>query len=282
MQEQTPSRTAMRVAMRRAAHQLFDVPPVLNDPTAVQIVGAEALKRIEASRATRHSRYARAIRAFMAVRSRFAEDALAEAVAQGVAQYVLLGAGLDTFAYRSPYPHVRVFEVDHPATQAWKRKKLDAAGMDVPPTLTFVPVDFERDSLADALTAGGFRHDAPAFFTWLGVTMYLTVPAIDATLRFIAASPPGSGVALDYFASVPWYDWRTRLGVWRLSRRVAAAGEPFTNALDPRRFHDRLTALGFHTIVDLGRAEMNAKYFAGRHDGLQVHGRAGRLLSARA
>jgi methyltransferase (TIGR00027 family) len=278
MREQTPSRTAMRVAMRRAAHQLFDRPPVLDDPLAVRVIGPEALRRAKES--NQNSSFARTARAFMAVRSRFAEDALAQAVERGTRQYVVLGAGLDTFAYRSPFPSLRVFEVDHPATQAWKRRKLSAAAIDPPPTLTFVPVDFEHEALADRLESAGFRRADPAFFTWLGVTMYLTGPAIDATLQFIASTAPGGGVALDYLAPIPWHDLRTRLGVWWLKRRVAAAGEPFRTSLQPRRLHERLTALGFHSIVDLGSGEINARYFAGRSDGLQVRGSAGRLLSA--
>ena len=278
MQEKTPSRTAMRVAMRRAAHQLFDCPPVLDDPLAVRIIGPEALRRAEGS--DQDSGYARTARAFMAVRSRFAEDALGRAVERGTGQYVVLGAGLDTFAYRSPFPALRDFEVDHPATQAWKRRKLSAASIEPPSTLTLVPVDFEHEVLADRLEAAGFRRDAPAFFTWLGVTMYLTESAIDATLRFIASTPPGGGVALDYLAPVPWHDLRTHLGVWWLKRRVAAAGEPFKTSLHPRRFHERLAALGFHSIVDLGSDEINRTYFAGRSDGLRVRGSAGRLLSA--
>lgn len=281
MQDQTPSRTAMRVAMRRAAHQLFDRPPVLDDPLAVRIIGEEALRRVEASASTARSRYARLARAFMAVRSRFAEDALAHAVGRGVSQYILLGAGLDTFAYRSPFPTLRVFEVDHPATQRWKRRKLAAARIDPPATLTFVPVDFERETLAGRLDAAGFRPDAPAFFGWLGVTMYLTDAAIESTLKVIASTPARGGLALDYLAPVPWHHVRTRLGMWRLKRRVAAAGEPFTRPLEPRRFHQRLSTLGFRSIVDLGSGEINAAYFAGRPDGLRVSGSAGRLLSAR-
>ena len=281
MQEQTPSRTAMRVAMRRAAHQLFDPAPVLDDPLACRIIGKEALRRVEQSTGDRNSRYARTARAFMAVRSRFAEDALGEAVARGVEQYVVLGAGLDTFAYRSPYPHLRVFEVDHPATQRWKRKKLAAAAIEVPATLRFVPVDFERDALSGALDAGGFRGSEPVFFAWLGVTMYLTEPSIDATLTFIASTAAGGGVALDYLGPVPWHDVRSRIGVWWLMRRVAAAGEPFKTTLRPVQFRERLRLMGFNSIVDLGRTEMNDRYFAGRHDGLRVYGSGGRLLSAR-
>src|SRR4051812_31165306 len=133
MQDAQPSRTAMRVAMRRAAHQLFDVPPVLNDPLALAIVGEEAAAQLRAERGMHHGRIASTVRAFMAVRSRLAEDELARAVSRGVTQYVILGAGLDTFAYRNPHrPALRVFEVDFAATQTWKRRKLATAAIPIP------------------------------------------------------------------------------------------------------------------------------------------------------
>src|SRR5262249_7007813 len=143
MLEDQPSRTAYRVALRRAAHQLWDNPRVFDDPIAMKIIPADASAELSGSRPS-DSAPARFLRAFMVARSRFAEDHLAEAVARGVKQYVVLGAGLDTFAYRNPFPDLRVFEVDFPATQAWKRQLLQAGAISIPPTLTFAPVDFER------------------------------------------------------------------------------------------------------------------------------------------
>ena len=134
----------------------------------------------------------------MAARSRYAEDQLAHAVANSAKQYVVLGAGLDTFACRNPHPGVRVFEVDHPATQTWKRDQLQAADIAIPPTLTFVPLDFEQRTLADGLREAGFRESEAAFFSWLGVTPYLTHAAFTATLSFIARMPAGSGVVFDF------------------------------------------------------------------------------------
>jgi methyltransferase (TIGR00027 family) len=168
LQEGRFSRTAHRVAIRRAAHQLFDQPRVLEDPLALAIVGTEAAEKLRSSQKEAESSIPRAFRAFMAARSRYAEDQLAKAVAQGVRQYVVLGAGLDTFAYRSPYSNLRVFEVDHPATQAWKRERLQNAGIEVPQSLVFVPVDFERQQLAAELEQSGFETRLPAFFSWLG------------------------------------------------------------------------------------------------------------------
>src|SRR5271169_4489280 len=165
------SRTAQRVAIRRAAHQLLDQPRVLDDPLALRIIGSEAAEELR-SNPKEHHAFSRAFRAFMAARSRYAEDELAHVVAQGVKQYLVLGAGLDTFAYRNPHPGLRVFEVDHPATQAWKREQLQEASIPIPPSLTFVPVDFEQQTLADGLERSGFDLNASAFFSWLGVTPY--------------------------------------------------------------------------------------------------------------
>src|ERR1700733_10582132 len=169
MQKAKASRTAQMVAIRRAAHQLLDQPLVLNDPLALRIIGCEAEQALP-SNPKEHHIFARAFRAFMVGRSRFAEDELAHAVAHGVRQYVVLGAGLDTFAYRNPHTGLRVFEVDHPATQAWKHERLQAANISVPSSLTFVPIDFERKTLDVGLEQRGFDANAPAFFSWLGVT----------------------------------------------------------------------------------------------------------------
>src|SRR5580700_6523867 len=154
MQEGKFSRTAQRVAIRRAAHQLLDEPKVLDDPLALRIIGTEAAAALRSDPKEDHV-FARAFRAFMAARSRYAEDELARAVEVGVTQYVILGAGLDTFAYRNPHPGLRVFEIDHPATQTWKREQLQSAGIAVPVGLTFVPVDFEGQTLADGLGRAG-------------------------------------------------------------------------------------------------------------------------------
>jgi methyltransferase (TIGR00027 family) len=283
VEEAKPSRTAMLVAMRRAAHQLFDAPPkVLDDPIAVRIIGAEALRRLTAAPSKQHGRIATTSRAFMVARSRFAEDALARAVARGVGQYVILGAGLDTFAYRNPYAEgtLRVFEVDHPATQAWKRRKLAAGAIAVPSSVTYVPVDFERDALADRLAAGGFAAGRPAFFSWLGVTMYLTEEAFAATLSLIADWARGGGVAFDYAAPRSHLGWTERLIVAWLARRVAAAGEPFRSSFDPAALSARLARLGFTNVEDLGRDAVNARYFTGRADRLRLHGALGRMISA--
>jgi methyltransferase (TIGR00027 family) len=283
MEDARPSRTAMRVAMRRAAHRMFDAPPyVLDDPVAEPIIGAEAAARMTASPSKQRGRIALSARAFMIARSRFAEDALGRAAARGVGQYVILGAGLDTFAYRNPYPDgsLRVFEVDHPATQAWKRRKLAAASIAVPASAAYVPVDFERESLADRLTGAGFDAARPAFFSWLGVTMYLTEPAFASTLALIARSAAGGGVAFDYAVSKSSLGWIDRIVLGLLSRRVASAGEPFRTFFEAAALAARLAQSGFRAIEDLDREGINARYFAARPDGLRVRSRLGRLISA--
>lgn len=272
----------MRVAVRRAAHQILDAPRVLEDPVALAIIGPEAEATLHANVAKHRGRISRAVRAFMAVRSRFAEDELARAIGRGATQYVVLGAGLDTFAYRNPYPEssLRVFEVDYPATQAWKRHKLATAAIPIPPSVTFAPVDFEHQTLAAGLATAGLDPGVPTFFSWLGVTMYLTDEAIASTLGFVASLPAGGGLVFDYAVPRSSLGLLSRLALDALSARVAAAGEPFRTFFDPTALAVQLTRAGFRSIVDLDADALNARYFAGRTDGLRVMGGLGRLLGA--
>lgn len=279
MEQAKPSRTALRVAMRRAAHQIYDSAPlVLDDPIAVSILGdtyAEEVRRTP----TRPDRpFSVALRAFLVARSRYAEDNLARAVADGVSQYVLLGAGLDTFAHRNPYPGLRVFEVDHPASQQWKRELLETSSLATPRDLTYVPVDFERQSLSEQLVAAGFDMGAPVFFAWLGVVPYLTMAAFRATVGFIATCPRSSGVTLDYGQPRSVLPLLERLAHDSLASRVQLAGEPFQLFFTPDEIAVELAA--FRDIEDIGTTEINARYFSGRKDSLALRGSAGRLLSA--
>jgi methyltransferase (TIGR00027 family) len=275
MHEAKPSRTAQRVAMRRAAHQVLDQPKVFDDPLAVAIADGESERPPDANQP-----YSRALRAFLVVRSRYAEDQLARAVDRGVRQYVVLGAGLDTFAYRNPFQSagLHVFEVDHPATQEWKRAQLGQAGIAIPDDMTFAAVDFERQSLEDGLSAAGFDKLRPAFFSWLGVTPYLSRAAFDATIGFIARMPSGSGVVFDYAVERSLLSPRQQVALDALAARVARAGEPFQLFFDPAALARDLAGLGFENIEDLNGDAINARYFAGRTDGLAVGG-GGRLLS---
>jgi methyltransferase (TIGR00027 family) len=279
MQEGTFSKTAHRVAVRRAAHQLLDQPRVLDDPLALRIIGAEAENELRSNPKEDHA-FSRAFRAFMAARSRFAEDELALAVAHGVRQYVVLGAGLDTFAYRNPHSGLRVFEVDHPATQAWKRERLEAAGIAIPTSLTFAPIDFERRTLADGLGQSGFNGSAAAFFSWLGVTPYLTREACLVTLSFIAKMPVGSGVVFDFAVDPALLNLGQRMALKALSKRVAAVGEPFQLFFDPEKLQGELKGMGFRRTEFLQGKELNARYFKDRKDGLLVRGSIGHLMAA--
>src|SRR5262249_48221274 len=176
--------------------------------------GAEAEAALRAASGPSSDRFSVALRAFVVARARVTEMALERAASRGVAQFVVVGAGLDTFAYRNPYEAVHVFEVDHPATQEWKRDLLSKAAIAVPSSMTFAPVDFERQTLAEGLALAGFDDGAPAFFSWLGVTMYLTADAFSATLDFIARRPPASGVVFDYAVDRKSLGWTERLGWW--------------------------------------------------------------------
>lgn len=252
--------------MRRAAHQLMDWPPVLNDPIAVRLVGEGFARDMERAQ----HKVARDFRAFMAARSRFVEDQLAAAVAKGVSQYVVLGAGLDTFAWRNPFPGLRVFEVDFPATQAWKREMLEEAGLGHPAELTFVPLDFEHRTLAAGLQDAGCNAEEPAFFGWLGVVPYLTREAFRATLRDIAGMPRGSGVSFDFGLSPAVLGPRHRLALQALADRVASAGEPFRLLLEPDELTDELHVAGFATTTLTDSQRLNDLYFVGRQDGLKL------------
>lgn len=242
-----PSRTAWGAAVQRALHQ--DEPPVIFvDPLARRILGDDVDTSLwEGSR----------LRVFIAVRHRFAEDALADAVRRGARQVVLLGAGLDTFAHRNPHPGVRVWEVDHPDTQDWKRSLVAAAGLSG--EVTYVPVDFERSSFLDGLVAAGFSATTPAFFVWLGVVPYLTPAAVEATLRAIA-SVPDAEVVLDYANPVADVPAHERAEQDLLRARVADLGEPLQAGWETPDLHDLLRACGFTEIEDLGRPEIRTRY----------------------
>jgi methyltransferase (TIGR00027 family) len=278
MHEDRPSKTAFRVALRRAAHQVLDDPKVFDDPLAMAIVGASAGEL--RSNPKSQSRIARGMRAFMAVRSRYAEDGLAAAFRDGTRQYVVLGAGLDTFAYRNPYQGLRVFEVDYPATQRWKRHRLEEARISIPTSMTFAPVDFETQTLADGLARAGFDGGRPAFFSWLGVVPYLTLSAVIETFRFVGSLPAGSGIAFDYALPSESLNLMQRLALKALSDRVAAAGEPFQTFFEPSVLMSELQPMGFGSFDDLGTEEINARYFRGRADDLRVRGGIGRLMWA--
>ena len=270
------SRTAFRVAMRRAAHQLLDQPCVLQDPIAVPLLGPRFA--MDLTRET--NPVARAFRAFMAVRSRFAEDRLAEAIAKGTTQYVILGAGLDTFAYRNPFDGLRVFEVDFPATQEWKRELLAEASISLPKSLTFIPLDFEHKLLSEGLAEAGVDPEIPTFFGWLGVAPYLTRDAFRETIGVVARFAKGSAVIFDYALSPELLSPQRREAFEALSARVAAAGEPFRIFFTPHELEVELRHAGFGKVEQLDSQQLNERYFQGRLDGLALPSEGLGMLAA--
>ena len=258
MKERQPSRTALGAAGYRAAHQLLEGGKVFSDPFARTILGDGAdtiIEKLSADPAQQRTRI------FMAARSRFAEDCLGAAVARGVRQVVILGAGLDTFALRNPYSDLglRVFEVDHPATQAWKQRRLVETGLAIPASLTFAAIDFESDDLGRGLRDAGFKPDRPAFFIWLGVVPYLGRAAIAATLRYIA-SVPKSEVVFDYSEPLENYPPEWRATIVELGAFTAAIGEPWLSHFDPDEIAQELRGYGFGDLEDVGMSEMAVRY----------------------
>jgi len=260
--ERQPSRTAFAAAAHRAAHQVLEKGAIFADPLALTILGQDA--ETIAQDARDHPER-RGMRIFIAARSNLAETWLAEGVAErGVSQVVVLGAGLDTFAYRHPLaPSLKVFEVDHPETQAWKRRRLAEAGVAKPDSLAFAPVDFERDQFLAGLANVGFDAEARTIFVWLGVVPYLTEAAIRATLATIAALPGGGEVVFDYAdppeALTP--DDRARHAA--RAERVAAMGEPWLSYFEPTDLKALLLELGFTAVEDLGPPELAERYWPG-------------------
>lgn len=268
-------------AVQRAAHQLLERPLIFEDPLALPILGLERVRWIAANLDRLRSPWAASLRASLVVRSRLAEDMLADAMAAGTRQMVILGAGLDTFGCRNPHPRLRVFEVDHPATQRWKQERLAAQGIAVPRSLTFVAVDFESQSLETRLGTAGLRADAPVFFSWLGVTMYLSREAIAGTLRYMAGRcAPGSAIVFDYLPAAATLPAAARRSRDLLAARVAAAGEPWISEFEPAELAALLRALGFRTVRDLDADALQARYFGGRSDGFTLSG-SSRLTVAR-
>jgi methyltransferase (TIGR00027 family) len=272
-----PSKTALRVAIRRAAHQLADPPPVLDDPIALRLIGPGFARDLDRAM----EKVARDFRAFMAARSRFVEDTLAAAVAQGVTQYVVLGAGLDTFAYRNPFPSLRVFEVDFPATQQWKRELLARAEVPIPQSLTFVALDFEHQALADGLMEAGFNHRKPVYFGWMGVVPYLTLDAFRATLRDVARLPEGTAITFDFAFPPETLTPKRRAIFDRLAERVSAAGEPFQLFFTESQLGVEMAEIGFRRMELTDTDKLNELYFQNRADGLKLSPvRVGMLATA--
>jgi methyltransferase (TIGR00027 family) len=259
MQHGQASVTALGAAGHRAAHQVLERGFVLADPLALRILGSDAEGAIALAR-ERPER--RGLRLFIAMRSRFAEDSAAHAIEKGVRQILVLGAGLDTFAYRLERTQdMRVFELDHPATQAEKRRRLAEAQIAEPQHVSYVAHDFEGGSMTAALKAAGLDPDRAAFVLWLGVTPYLTEAAVFATLGELASWPGGTEVVFDYANPPEAVDEPNARNFHReMAERVAASGEPFRCYLDSAALHARARKLGFTDIEDLDRAALVERF----------------------
>ncbi len=186
----------------------------------------------------------------------------------------MLGAGLDTFAYHNQYPEnlLKIFEVDHPATQAWKRARLREMGIAVPSSLTFAPVDFERQSLAEELARAGFRSDRPAFFSWLGVVLYLTEAAVMDTLRYVASLAPKSEVVFEFSVPAAFLYGQRRRSREASAANAAKLGEPWITFFEPYALTERLRTRGFVQTTRLAPRDADRRYFDGRTDGLRAGG----------
>jgi len=281
MHSALPSKTALRVALRRAAHQLQDHPIVFRDPLAVPILGPEYTEELRRTPAKELRPFSAAFRAFMVARAQLAEDTLAHSVIHHhTSQYLILGAGLDTFAYRNPYPNLQVFEVDHPNTQAWKQERLAAAKIPIPPTTHHVPVDFETQSLSHELKTAGFNPNLPTVTAWLGVVPYLTLEAFRDTTELLGSFAHPSTVVFDYSQPREVLGPREQLMLDSLSSRVAQAGEPFRLFFTPEALATELQLADMQVVEDLDGPTLTQRYFANRTDGLCLRGKAGRLCVA--
>lgn len=250
MQADQPSRTAWLCALARARHQLLDGGQVFSDPMALPILGPAQAAALQARPRAGQNPVSRLMRGPLAARSRLADDTLAEAVAAGATQCVLLGAGLDTLALRHPWPgRLQVFELDHPATQAWKRQLLAQAGLAPQAGTHWVPVDFEQQDFIAALQAAGWEAERPSMVVWLGVTVYLPPAQVWASLRRLGeVLAPGSALVFDFMRRPAPLNLPRRLVLAWLSRRYGRLGEPWRCLLEARGLPAELAALGFRRV----------------------------------
>lgn len=269
--DDSPKPSARTTAVLRAAHQLLDAPLILDDPLALTILGPGQEADLRADPGRYSNPVADVMRATMAVRSRLAEDNWRQAWQQGLLQYVILGAGLDTFAYRAgAATDARVFEVDLPSTQRWKRTCLQAAGIAEPACVRYVPVDFVETTLAQGLTASGFDSGSPATFSWLGVSMYLHADVVQQTLRYVASCAPGSSIVFDFVVDPALLTPVERTGLDMMAAHMDAQGEPLRSQFDPVRLEHILHELGFRHIHHIGSQELGERYLRGRSDSLRL------------
>jgi methyltransferase (TIGR00027 family) len=266
----TPDNTAVRVALWRALHAQIDPPPhIIEDEIGLRLVAPNDDWR---RRPDMEPNFTKPFRASIVARARFIEDLVLEQVQRGIGQYVILGAGLDTFAQRRPEigKSLNVFEIDQPGTQAWKRQRLAAVGLDVPEWLRFVPVDFEAgDRWWERLTSVGFETSEPAVVVSTGVSMYLSKDANAATLRQVAALAPGSILAMTFLLPIEFADAAVRPGLQRAEKGALASGTPFISFFTPSEILALARKAGFREVRHISAALLTERYFANRADGLR-------------
>jgi methyltransferase (TIGR00027 family) len=265
----TPDSTAVRTALWRALHLEVDAPPhVLDDLIGMQLAAPDPDWR---QRPDMNGYATPGVRASIVARARFIEDLVIEQAGHGVGQYVLLGAGLDTFAQRRPEiaSQITVFEIDQPEPQAWKRQRLDELGFGVPEWLRLVPVDFETNSWWDGLLANGFDAEKPAVVGSLGVSMYLTRDATAATLRQSGALAPGSTLAMTFMQPVELVEPEEQVIHRATDAAARAAGTPFISYYAPDEILAMARDAGFKTARHVTAADYTQRYFADRTDGLR-------------
>lgn len=281
IREDAPDSTAARVALWRALHVRLDAPPhVLADEVGLRLLAPPPGWQ---QRGDMDPRFTRPFRASIVARARFIEDLVTEQAARGVSQYVILGAGLDSFVQRRPdmASRVTVFEVDPPAPQAWKQRRLAELGYGVPDWLRFVPVDFEaKASWRDALVGAGFDAGKPAVVVSTGVSMYLTREANAAALREVASLAPGSTLAMTFLLPLENADPDVRPALEMAAKGARASGTPFVSFFMPEQIRALALEAGFATAVHVSAAALTRRYFAGRADGLRPPDNAEELLVA--
>jgi len=275
-----PSRTAILTAACRALHRQEST-WVLNDPLAAGFAGEEGAAMIAGMKSRLSPDEVLAFVHWVCARARFAEDAVEREFEHGLRQYVILGAGLDSFAYRRPeqLAGLRIFEVDHPASQEWKRRRLEELGVSRPADLVFASVDFESESLIDGLTRSGFDWTARTMFSWMGVTMYLTTSAIRSTVGVMASTAGGSAVVMTYNQPVDSIDELSRRVTTALSGYAGEMGEKFVSMFTPGEAEALMREHGYVDIRDFGAEEARTEYFGDRAD-VPIAG-AQRILVAR-
>jgi methyltransferase (TIGR00027 family) len=277
--ERYPSYTAFRAAILRAVHQLIDEErKILDDPVVLRLLDTSTVDHIRLNPDKFQTPRMNALRSHIVMRSRYAEDCLAEAVGNGVQQYLILGAGLDTFSHRPPRwaGALRIFEIDHSASQRSKRERLAMAGIETPSNVELIALDLETTSLRDCLCRTSFDFGKPAFLSWLGVTMYLSTDAIDAVFRFVSSLPKSSEVVFTFASPASTVNEAgSEPLIAPFTAFAAAHGEPWRTRFEPNELAHKLHGLDFSTVSFLSASEADTRYFRGRHDGLQAPRRVG-------